>query len=68
MNKLYQFSSDFVTNSYGTVYILGLILWEIMSPSSKQNEIYGMVYYLWEWPHQEKTERALKMFLSVSTD
>ena len=39
MNKLYQFSSDFVTNSYGTVYILGLILWEIMSPSSKQNEI-----------------------------
>ena len=37
--KLYQISSDFVTNSYGTVYVLGLILWEIMSPSSKHNEI-----------------------------
>ena len=39
MNKLYQISSDFATNIYGTVYILGLTLWEIMSPSSKHNEI-----------------------------
>ena len=39
MNKLYQISSDFATNSYATVYVLGLILWKIMSPSSKHNDI-----------------------------
>ena len=27
----------------------------------------GTVHYLWEWPGQEKTERALKIFLAVVT-
>ena len=43
MNKLYQISSDFATNSYSTAHVLGLILWKIMSPSSKHNEIYDFM-------------------------